>query len=68
MVSTSILKAIFIVGGVVLIVFTLITITKNNSEHYEFEKFMSKYNKSYENETEREVRFQLFKVRYLHTY
>lgn len=67
MVSTNVLKAIFIVGGVVLIVFTFITIIKNNSEQYEFEKFMSTYNKSYVNETEREVRFNQFKVRYSHT-
>lgn len=68
MVVGNLLKAAVIVGGVVLILFFIISITYNPSEQNEFEKFVSKYNKSYANETERAIRFKRFQVSLVRIY
>lgn len=68
MVVSNLLKAAVIVGGVVLILFFLISITYNPNEENEFKKFISKYNKSYSNDTERVIRFKRFQVSFIRTY
>lgn len=65
MVVSNILKTSAVVGGVVLILFFLMAIKKNNREQLEFEQFIRMYNKSYVNSTERSMRFKRFQVRYI---
>jgi len=62
MAVANVLKAAVVVGGVVIILFFIMTVTQNNSERNRFEQFVSTYNKSYANETERDIRFKTFQV------
>lgn len=63
MVVANILKAAVVVAGVVLILLFIMTITNDDNEHQQFETFITRYNKSYVNETERGIRFKRFQVR-----
>jgi len=63
MAVANVLKAAVIVGGVVFVLFFIMTVTRTDGQRNEFEKFASTYNKSYANETERNVRFKTFQVR-----
>jgi hypothetical protein len=65
MVVSNILRTSVVVGGVVLILFFLMAITKNNQEQREFEQFIRMFNKSYVNSTERNIRFKRFQVRHI---
>lgn len=63
MAVASILKVAVVVGGVVFLLFFIMSVTQYNNERNEFDKFISAFNKSYTNETERSVRFKIFQVR-----
>lgn len=63
MVVANLLKAAVVVGGVVLILIFIMTLTQDDNEHQQFEKFITTYNKSYVNDTERDIRFKRFQVR-----
>lgn len=63
MAVSNFLKALVIVGGLVLILFFIMSTLENNNEESEFKKFINLYNKSYVNETERNMRFKRFQVR-----
>ncbi|XP_025206075.1 cathepsin O-like [Melanaphis sacchari] len=61
MAVANILKASLIVSCVVLILFFIMSFKQFNTDQDKFEKFIKKYNKSYENGTEHSERFKQFK-------